>query len=114
MFFEEEEENLVSQHEAVSQTHVNDIRSTVWLAQLSQLEFFENFCCRKDDWIENSGYGESAAHDGADGGQEVVERRAGLVVLHSDRVQVVSEIKRRKTFCQMNLEFGTNTCKIKI
>jgi hypothetical protein len=36
------------------------------------------------------------------------------VVLHSDRVQVVSEIKRRKTFCQMNLEFGTNTCKIKI
>ena len=42
----------------------------------------------EDAGVDDAGDGEGSAHDGADGGQKVVEWRPLLVVSHGDRVQV--------------------------
>ena len=81
------------QHEKNTRTGTR--RSTTklgWqdLAELAQLELFENFGGRKNDRVEDAGDGEGAADDGADGGQEVIQRGPRLVVLDGDGIQVVS------------------------
>ena len=60
------------------------------LAQLSELELFENFCRRKNDRVENSSHGEGATDDCANCRQKVIERRPSFVILHGDWIQVVS------------------------
>ena len=60
------------------------------LVQLSELKLLEEFRGRENAGVYDPGDGECSAHDGADCGQEVVEGRPALVVLHRDRVQVVS------------------------
>ena len=55
----------------------------------------------EDAGVDDAGDGEGSAHDGADGGQKVVERRPLLVVPHGDRVQV-----KPKKF-RLRLDFPT-------
>ena len=56
------------------------------LAQLSDLELFEDLRGGEDAGVDDAGDGEGAADDGADRRHEVVQRRPRLVVLHSYRV----------------------------
>ena len=57
--------------------------------QLAQLELLEYFCCWEDAGVDDAGDCEGSPDNGADGGEEVVERRPGLVIPHCDGVQVV-------------------------
>ena len=59
------------------------------LAQLSDLQFLENLHCAKDTGVDDAGNSEGSAHNCADCGQEVVERRTLLVISDRNRVQVV-------------------------
>ena len=56
------------------------------LAQLSDLELFEDLRGGEDAGVDDAGDGEGAADDGADRRHEVVQRRPRLVVLHRYRV----------------------------
>jgi len=63
--------------------------------EFAQLEFLENFCSREDAGVNDASDCEGSPNYSTDGGEEVVERRPGLVVPHRDRVQVVLEPERR-------------------
>ena len=60
-----------------------------FLVQLPQLELLEYFCCREDAGVDDARHGERSSDDGADGGQEMVQRRPAFVIPNSYRVQVI-------------------------
>jgi len=64
---------------------------SIYLTELPDLQLLEYLHGAEDAGVDDAGDGEGSAHDGADGGQKVVERRPLLVVPHGDRVQVKPE-----------------------
>ena len=60
-----------------------------FLVKLPQLELLEYFCCREDAGVNDTRHGERSSDDGADGGQEMVQRRPAFVISNSYRVQVI-------------------------
>ena len=67
-------------------TRSSPIPTHLRLAQLSDLELFEDLRGGEDAGVDDAGDGEGAADDGADRRHEVVQRRPRLVVLHRYRV----------------------------
>ena len=65
------------------------------LVQLAELELLEDLGGAKDAGVDDAGDSECSTDDGADGCEEVVERRSLLVVPNSYRVQVVPATTNR-------------------
>ena len=63
------------------------------LRQLPQFELLDHLVRGEEAAVDDPGHGEGPADDGADRGQEVVDRGPVLVVLDRDGVHVIPEIR---------------------